>query len=159
MNRTELGAIAGDWDEKDWIILQSVQSDARLSFAELARRTGLSPPAASERLKRLEDAGVIVGYHARINPQHLGLGLLVFIEVNVKRSDYARLEKMAQQLAWILECHHIAGRTSFIIKAAVPDAQGLELLIGHLSQFGDTTTTLVLSTVLGHREFTRQPPR
>lgn len=148
-----LGAIAGVWDEKDWILLQLVQSDARMSFAELGRRSGLSGPAATERLLRLQDAGIILGYHAQINPRSLGLALLVFIEMQVKRSDYTRFHKAVQKLVWILECHHTAGRASFVLKAAVPDVQGLELLIGHLSQFGDTATTLVLSTVLERREF------
>lgn len=156
MKRPSLGSITGKWDEKDWILISLVQSDARVSFAELGRRAGLSPPAATERLRRLEDAGVILGYHARISPGHLGLPLLVFIEIQVKRPDYPRFQKAIQKLAWILECHHTAGRASYILKAAVPDTQGLELLIGHLSQFGDTTTTLVLSSVLERREFSRE---
>jgi Lrp/AsnC family leucine-responsive transcriptional regulator len=148
-----LGAIDAKIDETDWLLLQLVQTDARLSFAELGRRAGMSPPAAAERLRRLQDAGVILGYHARISPERLGLALLVFIEVQVKRSDYSRFQKAVQRIAWILECHHTAGRASFILKAAVPDTQGLELLIGHLSQFGETNTTLAVSTVLDYRNF------
>lgn len=148
-----LGAINTKLDKTDWILIELVQADARLSFAELGRRTGISPPAAAERLRRLQDAGLIVGYHAEINTAQLGLALLVFIEIQVKRTDYTRFRKEVEKISWILECHHTAGRASFSLKAAVPDAQGLELLIGHLSQFGDTNTTLVLSTVLGRREF------
>ena len=158
MKQTLLGAIVGEWDEIDWIIIKLVQTDARVSFAELGRRTGLSAPAAAERLRSLEDAGVVLGYHARVNPDRLGLPMAVFIEMQVKRTDYQRFQKAVQKLTWILECHHIAGRASFILKAAVPDALGLELLIGHLSQFGDTTTSLVLSTVLGRREFSCEGP-
>lgn len=152
-NRSLLGAIKGDLDEKDWILLHLLQSDARTSYAEMGRRAGLSAPAAAERLRRLEDAGVILGYHARINPGRLGLGLLAILEIRVKRADYPRFQKEVQKLAWILECHHIAGHASFSMKVAVPDAEGLELLIGHLSQFGDTVTSLILSTVLERREF------
>jgi Lrp/AsnC family leucine-responsive transcriptional regulator len=150
-----LGSITTNLDEKDWILLQAVQQDARLSFAELGRRSGLSAPAAAERLRRLEDAGLILGYAARIDHRQLGLSLPVFIEVQVKRTDYPRFQKAVQKLAWVLECHHVAGRSSFFLKVAVPDTQGLELLIGHLSQFGETATTLVLSTVLERREFSR----
>jgi Lrp/AsnC family transcriptional regulator, leucine-responsive regulatory protein len=153
VKRPLLGAITGAWDEKDWILIRLLESDARLPFAELGRRTGLSPPAAAERVRRLQDAGVILGYHARISPKHLGLPLLVFIEIQVKRADYVRFQKATQNLTWILECHHTAGRASFILKAAEPDTQGLESLIGHLSQFGDTAITLILSTVLERREF------
>jgi DNA-binding Lrp family transcriptional regulator len=75
-NKLTLGTIKGDLDEKDWIIIHLIQSSARVSFAEIGRRAGLSPPAAAERLRRLEDAGIVLGYHARINPAHLGLGML-----------------------------------------------------------------------------------
>src|SRR5207248_8659351 len=66
-NKRILGSINCNLDEKDWIIIQLVQSNARISFAEMGRRTGLSPPAAAERLRSLEDAGVIFGYHAKIS--------------------------------------------------------------------------------------------
>jgi Lrp/AsnC family transcriptional regulator, leucine-responsive regulatory protein len=150
-----LGSITANLDERDWIVFEALQQDARVSFAELGRRCGLSAPAAAERLHRLEDDGLILGYGARIDHRHLGLSLRVFIEVQVKRTDYPRFQKAVQKLAWILECHHVAGRSSFLLKAAVPDTQGLELLIGHLSQFGETATTLILSTALEHRKFSR----
>lgn len=154
MNKHRIfGAIEGDLDEKDWILLRLLQADARVSFAEMGRHVGLSAPAAAERLRRLEDAGVILGYHARIDPGRLGLELLAILEIRVKRTDYQRFQKEIRKLAWILECHHVAGHASFSLKVAVPDAEGLELLIGHLSQFGDTVTSLVLSTVLDRREF------
>ena len=155
-NQPILGRIEGSLDEKDWIIIQLVQSDARVSFAEIGRSAGLSPPAAAERLRRLEDAGVIRGYHAKINPERLGLGMLAIIDMRVNRAEYQRFQKAIQKLAWILECYHIAGRSSFYLKVAVPDTAGLELLIGYLSQFGDTATALVLSTVLDRRSFNRE---
>jgi Lrp/AsnC family leucine-responsive transcriptional regulator len=150
-----LGWIDGELDETDWIILQLVQANARMSFAEIGRRTDLSPPAAAERLRGLEDAGIIVGYHARVNPDRLGLAMPVIVEVQVKRAEYPRFQKAVQKLPWILECHHITGRASFLLKAAVPDVASLELLIGHLTQFGDTATSLILSTVVERREFTQ----
>jgi Lrp/AsnC family leucine-responsive transcriptional regulator len=72
-------AINASLDEKDWIILTLVQGNARISFADLGRRAGLSPPAAAERLRRLEDAGIILGYHARISTSGMGLGMLAVI--------------------------------------------------------------------------------
>ncbi len=155
-DQPNLGRIESNLDEKDWIIVQLVQADARISFAEIGRRAGLSPPAAAERLRRLEDAGVIQGYHAKVSPECLGLRMLAIIEMRVNRAEYPRFHKAIQKLAWILECYHIAGRSSFYLKVAVPDAAGLELLIGHLSQFGDTVTSLVLSTVMDRREFHRE---
>lgn len=143
-------------DAKDWILLEALQADARLPFAELGRRAGLSPPAAAERVRRMEDAGLITGYHASLDPKRLGLALQVLIEVQVKRQDYTRFERAVREVDWILECHHVTGRTSFLLKASAPSVDGLERLIGHLSQFGDTSTSVVLSTVLPRRTFQQQ---
>ena len=85
----------------------------------------------------------------------MGLGMLAIIEMQISRSEYQRFGQAIQELPWILECHHVAGRASFYLKAAVPDSAGLELLIGHLTQFGDTTTSVVLSTFLDGRRFSR----
>jgi Lrp/AsnC family leucine-responsive transcriptional regulator len=142
-------------DERDWIILEHVQRDARVSFAELGRQAGLSPPAAAERLRRLENAGIVRGYHAAVSVERLGLGMTVLIEMHVPRPGYARFQKAIETLGGILECHHVSGRASFMLKAAVPDVAGLESLVGHLSQFGETSTSLVLSTLVQHRVVTR----
>lgn len=133
--------------------MEAVQANARVSFAELGRRSGLSAPAAAERLRRLEDQGVVLGYHARISTSGLGMPLQVFVEIAVKRADYSRFEKAIAKLPWVLECHHIAGRASFLLRAVAPDTPGLEQLIGYLSHFGDTATSLVMSTPLERREF------
>lgn len=150
-----LGSFEGPGDEKDWIILEDVQRNARISFADLGRHADLSPPAAAERLRRLEDAGVIQGYHARVAAERLGLGMTVLIEMRVPRAQYERFQRAVARLPWVLECHHVSGAASFVLKCAVPDVTGLELLVGHLSQFGDTTTSLVMSTVVARREFRR----
>jgi Lrp/AsnC family leucine-responsive transcriptional regulator len=150
-----LGCFVSPGDKKDWIILEQMQRDARVSFAELGRLTDLSPPAAAERLRRLEDAGIIRGYHARVAPEGFGLRMAVLIEMRVPRLNYERFQRAVAKLPWILECHHVSGSAAFALKAAVPDVTGLELLVGHLSQFGDTSTSLVLSTVVERREFRR----
>lgn len=150
-----LGVFESPGDERDWIILEEVQRNARVSYADLGRRAELSPPAAAERLRRLEDAGVIRGYHARIAPERLGLGMTVLIEMRVPRAQYERFQRAVARLSWIVECHHVSGAASFVLKCAVPDVTGLELLVGHLSQFGDTSTSVVMSTVLERREFRR----
>ena len=125
-----------------------------MSYAELGRQAGLSPPAAAERVRRLEDTGLITGYHAALNPKHLGLPIRVIIEIQVKKPDYPRFQKAVQGLAWITECHHITGRSAFVLTAVAPSVEGLESLIGHLSQYGETTTSLVMSTVVARRVFT-----
>jgi len=145
-------------DEADWIILEAVQEDARISFAELGRKGSLSPPSAAERLRRLEDVGVIGGFHAVVRPEGLGLNMIVFIDLCVKKADYSKVHQTVRHLPWILECHHVSGRASFLIKAAVPDVASLDALIGHLGQFGETNTSLALSAVVERRVFQRSGP-
>ena len=99
-----------DLQDEDWIMLQAVQTNARVSFAELGRRCGLSAPATAERLRRLQDRGVIRGYHARLDLDRLGLPMQVFVEIGVKRADYLRFQREIANIPWVLECHHIAGR-------------------------------------------------
>lgn len=151
-----LGGLKSPGDQKDWIILEQVQQNARVSFAELGRRAGLSPPAAAERLRRLEESGVIRGYHADVAAERLGLGMTVFVEMRVPRGSYERFQRAVARSPWILECHHVSGAAAFVLKAAVPDVHGLELLVAHLSQYGDTATSLVLSSVLERRAFRSQ---
>jgi Lrp/AsnC family transcriptional regulator, leucine-responsive regulatory protein len=153
----KLGWIESDCDDLDWQLLEQLQDDARQSFAELGRRVALSAPAVAERIRRLEDRGVLRGYQVRLDPAALGLTMPAVIEVHVKRSDYAKFQNSVTSLNWILECHHVTGRSAFILKAALPDLNALESLIGYLSQFGETTTSLVLSTVVPHRKFKKQP--
>ena len=140
-------------DAKDWILLKALQRDARAAYAELGRLTGLSAPAAAERVRRLEDAGIIRGYHAEVEPAALGLAMPVLIEVQVKRSDYARFHKTVQGLEPVLECHHVTGRAAFVVRAAVGSVEQLEALIGKLSAFGETATSLILSTPVRRRVF------
>lgn len=140
-------------DAKDWILLKALQEDARLPWAELGRRAELSAPAAAERVRRLEDAGIIRGYRAEVDPAALGWALPVMIEVQVKRADYSRFHKAVQGLPQVLECHHVTGRAAFAVRAAVESVEGLEALIGKLSAFGETATSLILSTPVRRRVF------
>lgn len=149
----ELGRLDASLDEKDWVLLEQVQEDARMPFAELARRAGLSAPAATERLRRMEDTGLITGHHAAVSAEKLGLTLSAFLEIQVKRADYPRFQAAVRELAWVLECHHVSGRASFVLKVAVPGVAGLEMLIGHLGQFGETSSSLILSTTVARRQF------
>jgi Lrp/AsnC family leucine-responsive transcriptional regulator len=151
-----IGTIEGKLDEKDWILLELLQEDARTSFAELGRRAGLSAPAAAERVRRFEDLGLITGYHAEVDPKRLGLAIPVMVEVQVSRADYARFQKAVKNLPCVQECQHVTGRAAYALRAVVPAVEDLEGLIGQLSQFGQTTTSLVLSTVLARRIFRRE---
>jgi Lrp/AsnC family leucine-responsive transcriptional regulator len=129
-------------------ILTELQRDARLSLRELGRRVGLSTPAVAERVRRLEDSGVIRGYVTRIDPRAAGLGVLAFIRIRLAgtESTARRLVKLCAALPEVQECHRCTGEESFLLKVRVASVAHLEKLIDRLTQFGMTSTSLVLSS-------------
>jgi len=141
-------------DRTDWVLLEALQKDARLSFAELARRVGMSAPSVTERVKRLEDAGIITGYHAMVSVEKLGRPLEVFIRLTMPNRDYPRFRRFLPGAADIQQCHHVSGEEAFLLRAAVASVAELEKLLGKLSAFGHTTTALILSTFLDRPAWT-----
>ena len=135
-------------DRTGWQILHALQNDARLSFSHLGRQVGLSAPAVAERVRRMEEAGIITGYRAQVNPEKVGLPLTAMIELTTSPNNYPRIDHLIDQLPEILECHHVTGHYSFVIKAIAESMTHLEQLIGKLSQYGSTTTAIVLSSPL-----------
>jgi Lrp/AsnC family leucine-responsive transcriptional regulator len=138
--------IHAELDEVDRKLLDALQGHARLSFAELGRRVGLSPPAAAERVRKLEEAGVIKAYRAEIDPHAVGLPVTAFIRLGTPPDRYTRVIELAHQLPEVLECHHLAGGDAFVFKVVVPSVAQLEALISQLSRYGQTTTSIVLSS-------------
>ncbi len=127
-------------------ILAELQANARLPFAELGRRVGLSTPAVLERVHRLEEAGIIEGYRAIINPERLGYNLLAFIGVNVAGDVMARFSKQVRGIPRVIECHRVTGSHSFLLKVLASSMMELEQVIDMLTPYTQTTTYLVLST-------------
>lgn len=133
-------------DAVGWQLLAALQEDARLSFAELGRRVGLSPPAVAERVRRLEEVGIITGYCAQVNPEKVGLPLMALIGLTTTPQQYPKIIALVRDLPEVLECHHVTGSCSFSIKAIASSIAHLESLIEQLSQFGPTATSIVLSS-------------
>jgi Lrp/AsnC family leucine-responsive transcriptional regulator len=138
-------------DASDWKLLSLLQQNARLSYAELGRKLRLSPPAVAERMRRLEDRGVLRGYRAEIDLAQLGRGLQVYFRIVVPPKDYPRFKKAVEAMDEILECHHVTGEESFIVRGAINTVISLEKLIQRLTAFGPVTTSVVLSTSLDRR--------
>jgi len=143
-------------DQIDWRILGELQTDARLSYSELGRRIGLSTPAAAERVRRLEDWGVIRGYAAVIDPERVGLSVGAFIRIRLAgpESLAKKLTAELDEMPEVLECHRCTGDESFILKVRVESVGRLESLIDRLSQFGATSTSLILSSPVDRRTIT-----
>src|ERR1039458_9453506 len=108
-------------DRISWKIVEELQQDARLSWAELGRRVGLTTPAIAERVYRLEKLGVIRGFHADISLERLGMPILIFVRLSMTGPESLVRTFQQQVKAWeeVLECHRVTGSESFIVKASV----------------------------------------
>jgi Lrp/AsnC family leucine-responsive transcriptional regulator len=139
-------------DEANRRLLVELQADARLSLAELGRRVGLSSPAVAERLARLEEAGVITGYRAEIDPRALGWALSVVIRIRPAPRELAKVAELARRTPEIVECQRVTGEDCYIMKAHVRAVDDLEELIDRFAAYGQTTTSLVHSSPVPRRD-------
>lgn len=142
---------AAELDGKDRRILDLVQRDATMPQAEIARRVGLSTAAVNERLKRLRKAGVIRRFTAIVDPQAMGATITAFVEIFLEHPRFeAGFLAQVLKLDEVLECHHITGEFSLLLKLRVRDMRALQrLLLGGLSArkgVRQTRTVMVLST-------------
>jgi Lrp/AsnC family leucine-responsive transcriptional regulator len=138
-------------DETDTALLRELQEDARLSLAELGRRVGLSPPAARDRLERLEDAGVILGYRAEIDPRALGFELAVVLRIRPAPRELKKVAELAKRTPEVVECHRITGDDCYLMKAYVRDVDHMEEVIDRFAIYGQTTTSIVQSSPVARR--------
>jgi Lrp/AsnC family leucine-responsive transcriptional regulator len=146
-------------DEMDRRILSLLQQDARLPNAEIARRVGMAPSATLERLRKLEERGVIQGYEVRLDPRKLGLGLTAFIYVRSqdKAGELDTGDRLKQHPN-VLEVHHIAGEDCYLVKVRAIDTEDLGRMlrteISQMPSVSSTRTTIVLGTL---KESARMP--
>lgn len=139
------------FDDLDVRILEALQADARVSFSDLARQLSLSQPAISQRVRKLEEAGVIRGYHAEVDPAALGIGIQATVRL---RTTHAHLDAALQRfsaLPEVLAIYRLTGEECFLLHVAATDAQRLEAVIDSIARFGPVTTALVL------REYPTKP--
>ena len=122
-------------DRIDRKILDELQRDGRLTLTELASRIGLSTSPCAERVRRLERGGVILGYHARLNPEALGRGLLVFVELTLSSKSADVFQKMREELLHeprVLECHLVSGPFDYLVKARLSAMREYRDLLGQI---------------------------
>lgn len=138
-----------------WKIIEALQHNARLSFAELGRKVGLSTPAVAERVHRLEEAGIITGYHASLNVAKLGVPIRVIVHLTIHGGDaqVSRTVAAVKEFPEIGRCHRITGAESFVIEADVVSIRHLEAFIDRLSAYGATSTATVLSSPVNRRAY------
>ncbi|MGB1236753.1 MAG: Lrp/AsnC family transcriptional regulator [Pseudomonadales bacterium] len=138
-------------DRLNWKILQYLQREGRSSLKQLGQKIGLSLPAASERVKKLEEAGVICGYRAEVYPESVGYAVTAQIGITapqpLKEAFLATLDKMPE----VLECLHVTGNDSYLLRVVARDLQHLEAFVGEINHFGETRTSIVLSQPIRRR--------
>ncbi len=135
-------------DALGWKMLIELQKDARLSYAELGRRVGLSTPAAAQRVRRMEDAGIIRAYRVEISPSRIGLPITAFIRMSIVGDVLAKLTAQLRSMPEIVECHRGTGADSFIMRVNVISVEHLNHVIDCLTPYGTTSTSLVLGSVV-----------
>jgi Lrp/AsnC family transcriptional regulator, leucine-responsive regulatory protein len=132
-------------------LLAELQADARLSVAELGRRVGLSSPAVAERLQRLEQAGVILGYHAELNPRALGMTLTAVIRARPAPRQLGQVADLARRSPEVVDCRRITGEDCYIMTAHVRSVEHLEEVIDRFAVHSQTTTSIVQSAPVPSR--------
>ena len=143
-------------DDIDLKLLRELEQDASVSGAELGRRLHLSIPAVTQRKRRLEDAGVITGYHAQLDPKKLGL-LTAFIRLSVNGDAFASVTAVVRNSPEVVECHRATGTDSFIMKAHVRSVENLESLVSRFTPYGTASSAVVTSSPIRRRGLIGEP--
>ncbi len=132
-------------------LLKALQADPRASVASLSRKIGLSQTRTAERMRRLEEVGIIEGYSVDLNREALGLPILAYVRLTCSGSRYKSFLDFVKRAPYIQECHHLTGGDAFLIKVTVVSIEQLEKVIEAFLPYGDPTTSLVLSSPVARK--------
>lgn len=138
-------------DRTDWRLLAELQKDGRASYAELARAVAMSASAVAERVRRLEEAGVISGYRATVDPERVGMTVMAFVRLRYPTGNYRPFHAMLDTTPEIVEAHHVTGEDCFVLKVLARSMRHLEEVAGRISGLGSVTTSVVYSSPLSGR--------
>ncbi len=138
-------------DRTDWRLLAELQRDGRSTYAELARAVAMSPSAVAERVRRLEEAGVIAGYRAAIDPERVGLTVMAFVRLRYPTGNYRPFHALLDSTPEIVEAHHVTGEDCFVLKVLARSMRHLEEVTGRISGLGSVTTSVVYSSPMPGR--------
>lgn len=138
-------------DTIDYQIIKLLQDNGRISIKRIAEIISLTPPAVAERIRKLEDAGVIMGYRAVIDPKKFGMNIRAIINITLKSDKRKEFLNFASENNCILECHHVTGGFSMTIKAIFKEMSDLEVLVGKIQQYGNTQTLIILSSPIEYK--------
>jgi len=138
-------------DDKSWRILAALQDDARASLKTLAERAGLSMPATAERIRKMEEAGVIRGYHADIDPEALGYVIKAVVAITTQHPYKHKFIDILRAMPQVLECLHVTGADSCLFTLVAKNMGDLEQILASLNKYGETRTSIVMSSQIPRR--------
>lgn len=146
------------FDDITWMILRELQNDGRITFRQLAEKVGLTAPAVTERVRKLEESGVIAGYSAQIDATKVGLPITAVIRLNASQGRGTELDERLASLPEVLETHRVTGTESHVVRAVVSSTAHLERLLHEVWEFADTITNIVTSSPVPRRGLPLPPP-
>jgi len=144
--RNSFDNVSAVLDATNLEILDALIADPRIAMSSLARRVGMSAPAVTERVQRMQDAGVIRGARLDVDPSALGLGITAFVRVRPMPGQLQNIAELARETPEIVECHRITGEDCFIMKVLVGRVELLEAVLDEILKYGNTTSSIVQST-------------
>ena len=142
-------------DELNWKILSSLQTNSRESFSSIGRKIGLTSPAVAERVKKMEDTGVLEGYIAKVSHNKLGYQLKAIITLKAFMGKLKPFLEKVKNLDEVVNCYRITGNENIIMEVVLQDQFHLEKFIDMLIQYGETRTNIILSDVISDAPVTR----
>ncbi|OAA86827.1 Lrp/AsnC family transcriptional regulator [Clostridium ljungdahlii] len=138
-------------DMIDRQIVKCLQKNGRISIKKLSEIVCLTPPAVAERIRKLEEADVIMGYRAVINPQKIGMNIEALINITLKAGKRKEFIDFVRKSKCIVKCYHVTGGFSMTVKVIVKETSELETLVGKIQQYGNTQTLIILSTIIEYK--------
>lgn len=149
------------FDDVDIHILSILQAHARTTMRDLGEKVGLSGPAVAERVRRLEERGVVRGYRADVAPERVGLPVVAFVSLAMPYEvrPASGFERQVQLMEAVVECYRVTGEDAYLLKVAVPDLDALREILDRLGEFGRTKASLVLSVAKRPAPLLPQPHR
>jgi Lrp/AsnC family leucine-responsive transcriptional regulator len=138
-------------------ILRALQADPRISRSELGRRVGMSAPAVTERVQRLEECGVILGYRLEVDPAAVGFPVAAWVRVRPGPGQLTKIAELAATIPEVVECHRITGEDCFLMKVYVPAVDELETVLDRFLLYGQTTSSILQSSPVPARPLPLPP--
>lgn len=138
-------------DDRAWQLLLALQQDGRAPLKALAQAAGLSLPATAERLRRLQEAGVVRGVGAELDAARAGYPVRAIVGATVQQPGKAQFIERLRQAPEVLECHHVAGADSYLFTVVARSLEDLERFLGAINGYGETRTSIVFSTPIARR--------